>query len=368
MRCALVHDWLMGVGGGEKTLQLLHELYPAPIYTLFSDSKRAGALFSRETIHTSFLQRMPFVTRCYRSYLPFFPLAIEQFDLSSYDLILSTSHCVTKGVLTHAEQLHICYCFTPVRYAWDLYHHYLHESGLERGCKGAIARLCLHYIRLWDQQAAQRVDVYLAISRFVARRLQKTYGRTAEVIYSPVDTDFFQLAKEKEDFYVAASRMVPYKKLDLIVDAFAQMPHRQLIVIGDGPERKKIEAKAGPNVRCLGAVDDETLRSYLQRAKAFVFAAVEDFGVLPVEAMSCGTPVIAFGRGGVLETVKEGCSGCFFDEQTAASLVHAVEQFERIAERFVPEEVRQVALQFGLARFRREFSEAVEREYQKFRS
>ncbi len=367
MRCALVHDWLTGIGGGEKVLQALYRLYPAPIYTLLADPLIAQCLLGDAKIHTSFIQRLPFAKKYYRSYFPLFPLAIEQLDLSSYDLILSTSHCATKGVLTHADQLHICYCFTPIRYAWDLYHQYLQDAHLTRGMKSVFAKFFLHYLRLWDQQAAQRVDVYLAISRFVARRLVKTYGRTAAILYPPVDTDFFALGEKKEEYYLAASRMVPYKKLDLIVEAFTHMPHRTLLVVGDGPDRKKIEAQASANVHFLGAVDDLSLRGYLQRARAFLFAAIEDFGLLPVEAMSCGTPVIALGRGGSLETVEEGRSGCFFPEQTVTSLIHAVEQFERMQDRFDPIAVRQTVLRFGVERFRREFSEIVEREYQNFR-
>jgi len=367
MKTALLHDWLVGIAGGEKVLSALYEIYPSPIFTLLKDEKALrGSLFEKTKIHTSFIQKLPFARSKYRNYLPLFPLAIEQFNLQEFDLIISSSHCVAKGVLTHANQLHICYCHTPLRYGWDLYHAYLKESNLRSGLKGIIAKIFLHYLRIWDHQAAARVDEFIANSQYVALRIKKTYGRTAKVIYPPIDTDFYRLSLKKENYYVTASRMVPYKKMDLIVEAFAQMPDKRLIVIGDGPERKKIEAKAKKNVEFLGYVSDEVLKEFLQTAKAFVFAALEDFGIVPMEAMSCGTPVIAFNRGGIRETLVENQTGLFFQEQTVPSIIRAVQEFEKKQEIFAPLKIRHHALSFSKKRFQQECRAFIEKKYQEF--
>jgi glycosyltransferase involved in cell wall biosynthesis len=313
----------------------------------------------------SFIQRLPKAQRRYRTYLPLMPLAIEQFDLRGYDLVISSSHAVAKGVITGPDQLHICYCHSPMRYAWDLQHQYLKESGLERGMKSWIARALLHYLRLWDSRTANGVDVFIANSRYIARRILKVYRREAEVIYPPVDVEAFTLRQDKEDFYLTASRMVPYKRIDLIVEAFSQMPDRRLVVIGDGPEMPKVRAKAGPNVTLLGYQPFEVLRDYMQRAKAFVFAAEEDFGIAPVEAQACGTPVIAFGKGGAAETVVAGETGVFFQDQNVSSLIKAIEEFEKLS--FNPLRVRKNAERFSSERFRREFAALIEREWSRFK-
>ncbi|MBF5059042.1 glycosyltransferase family 4 protein [Candidatus Neptunochlamydia vexilliferae] len=357
MKVALVHDWLTTMGGAEKVLEALLEVFPADLFTLVKDPKAVvGTPF--EKAKTSFIQRLPRAKKKYRSYLPFFPIAIEQFDLSGYDLVISSSHAVAKGVLTHADQLHICYCHTPMRYAWDLYQQYLRESKLKSGVKGVIVKVFLHYLRMWDAQAASRVDAYVANSHYVARRIKKLYGEEAAVIYPPVDVDYFGFTDQKEDFYLTASRMVPYKKIDLIVEAFSQMPDKKLVVIGDGPDMEKVKGKAKKNVEILGYQNRETLRSYLQKAKGFVFAALEDFGILPVEAQGCGTPVIAFGKGGALETVIEGETGLFFREQTVPSLIEAIEAFERKS--FDPKRIRAHAETFRKERFKEEFQAFVE--------
>ena len=244
------------------------------------------------------------------------PLAVEQFDLSPYDLVISSSYSFAKGVLTGPDQRHLCYCHSPIRYAWDMQHQYLEQSGLTKGLKSFIVRFLLHYVRLWDYRTAAGVDAFAANSAYIARRIMKVYRREAEVIYPPVALDDFPLEERKEDFYLTASRMVPYKKIDLIAEAFSRMPEKKLIIIGDGPEMDKVRAKAGSNVELLGYRDNATLRSHLQRAKAFVFVAEEDFGIVPVEAQACGTPVIAFGRGGVAETVIPGKTGILFYEQS----------------------------------------------------
>lgn len=370
MKTALVYDWFSeDAGGGEKTFEAIYELFPSPIYTLLKASKSLeGMAYEKETIHSSFIQKFPFASKKYRSYLPFFPMAIEQFDLSSYELILSCSHCVAKGIMTHADQLHICYCFTPMRYAWDLYHQYLQESGLQKGMKAKLAQFFLHYLRMWDMQTCARTDVFGAISHYVAKRIRKTYGREARVIYPPVNTEFFNLTSKKENFYLAASRFVPYKRIDLIVEAFSHMPDKKLIVIGDGPDFAKIRAKATQNIELLGYQSDAVLKEYLQKAKAFVFAAMEDFGILPIEAQSCGTPVIAFGKGAVKETVDEGVSGLFFSEQTALSIKEAVKTFEKSQDKYQPEIIRAHAEKFNRNRFLTEYRDWVMSEWERFKA
>ncbi|OHE75469.1 MAG: glycosyl transferase [Verrucomicrobia bacterium RIFCSPHIGHO2_12_FULL_41_10] len=357
MKTALVYDWFAELpGGGEKAFEAIYSLFPSPIYTLlYSQNSIQGTTYEHETFHSSFIQKFPQSLKRYRSYLPFYPLAIEQFDLSSYDLILSCSHCVAKGVLTHAEQTHLCYCYTPMRYAWDLYHQYLQEAKFLKGIKGRLAQFFLHYLRMWDLQSSPRVDAFGAVSHYVAKRIQKTYGRTSTVIYPPVDTDFYKMGSKKEEFYLTASRMVPYKKMDLIVEAFSQMPDKRLVVIGDGPEMEKIKAKATKNIELIGYQSNEVLKETMQKAKAFLFAAIEDFGIVPVEAQGCGTPVIAYGKGALLETVIPEKTGLFFDEQTALSLICAVKRFEAIQDHFDAATIRAHAETFSRIRFQEQF-------------
>lgn len=356
VRSALVHDWLIsGVGGGEKVLQSIHQMFPSPIYTLVKDvEKLKGTYFQDLPIHTSFIQKFPKATTKYKRYLPFFPLAIEQFDLSTYELVISSSHCAAKGVITTPDQLHICYCHTPMRYAWDLMHEYLKEF---RGLKRMLAKFFLHYLRGWDVNSAPRVDHFIANSRFVARRIEKFYGRKAPVIYPPVDLSFFKEEPKKDAYYITASRLVPYKRIDLIVEAFSKMTDKRLIVVGSGSEWEKVKAKGASNIELLGYQPDAVLRTLMQKAKGFVFAAVEDFGILPVEAMACGTPIIAFGKGGVLETVIEGQTGLFFNEQTVPSLIDAVQRFEKVE--FDSSKCRLRAEEFSQGRFQAEFNDFV---------
>jgi len=361
MRTAIVHDWLVSpVGGAENTLKEILALYPSPIYTLLWDSKRfQNTPFASAEIHTSFIQKLPWAKTRFRSYLPFFPLAIEHFDVSKYDVILSSSHCVAKGVLTHPEQIHICYCHTPIRYAWDLYHEYLRASNLNRGLKGIFARWCLHYLRGWDVYSSKRVDHFIANSRFVARRIEKFYNRKATVIYPPVDTNFYSLSQKKDNYYLAASRLVSYKKMEMIVEAFSHLPDHKLIMIGDGPEAKKIRAKATKNVEFVGFQPNHILREYMQKAKAFVFAALEDFGIAPIEAMACGTPVIALGKGGTAETVIPEKTGLLFEQQTALDIQRAILRFEKIQNQFDPIVIHHHATTFSSERFRNEFQQFV---------
>ncbi len=298
------------------------------------------------------------------------PFAVEQFDLAGYDIVISSSHAIAKGVITGPDQLHISLCYSPMRYAWDLQGQYLKTSGLGAPC-ALLARLMLHRIRLWDACAANRVDRFVAISHFIKRRIHKAYRREAEVIYPPVDADLFRMGGQREGFYLAASRLVPYKRTDLIVKAFSAMKDRRLVVIGDGPEASPLRRLAGPNVKMLGWVDRATLVDYMQRAKAFVFAAEEDFGIAPLEAQACGTPVIAFGKGGVCETVRgldDPCpTGVFFDAQDAGSIVDAVKRFERESGRIMDAACRENAMRFSSERFRAEFAAFVGRAWAEFK-
>lgn len=359
LKVAVVHDWLVVYAGAEKVLEQLINIWPdADVFTLVDflpDDQRA--FLKGRPVTTSFLQKMPFARKRYRSYLALMPLAIEQLDLSRYDIIVSSSYAVAKGVLTSGNQLHVSYVHSPVRYAWDLQHQYLRESKLEKGFKGFLARSLLHYIRLWDHRTAAGVDVMVANSRFIKRRIEKSYGCKSEVIYPPVDTTGFTLCRDKEDFYVTASRLVPYKMIPTIVEAFSLMPDKRLVVVGDGPELDRIKALAGPNVEVLGHQPFATLKQLMQKAKAFVFAAEEDFGITPVEAQACGTPVIAYGRGGALETVRgldqaSGPTGLFFHEQTPKAIADAVQVFEHRASEFSADACRANAESFSTENFR----------------
>ena len=369
MKKALIHDWFSTYAGAEKCVESFTDIWDDfEIYSLidFLSGADRDKILKGKRAHTSFIQKLPFAKDKYRNYLPLFPLAIEQFDLSDYDVVLSSSHAVAKGVLTHSNQLHIAYVHTPIRYAWDLYHQYLRESGLDRGLKGMLAKYFLHKIRLWDASTANRVDHYVANSRYIARRIKKTYGKPSDVIYPPVDVDKFTLREAKEEFYLTASRMVPYKKVDLIVEAFSQTDKR-LLVIGDGPDMAKIKSKASKNVELLGFASDETMADLMGRAKAFVFAAEEDFGITPVEAQACGTPVICFGRGGARETVRDGESGLYFMEQNAKELLAAVAKFEQNYDKFEPVKIRENSLKFSRARFEAEIKSYVEKKYEEFK-
>ncbi len=367
MKVAIVHDWLVTYAGAERVLEQMLLCFPqadlfAIVDALAPDARK---FILDKPVQTSFIQKLPFARSKYRNYLPLMPLAIEQFDLSGYDLVISSSHAVAKGVLTGPDQLHLCMCYSPIRYAWDLQNQYLRESGLDRGLKGWLAKWMLHKIRIWDARTANSVDEFIAISEFIARRIAKVYRRESTVIYPPVDTEAFTLQKTKADFYLTASRMVPYKKIDLIVEAFSAMPDKSLLVIGDGPDFAKIKAKAGSNVQLLGHQPFAVLRQHLQQARAFVFAAEEDFGIAPIEAQSCGTPVIAFGKGGALETIRgldaRNPTGVFFGEQSISSLITAVGEFEREHRRISADACRENAQRFSIAAFNVQFRNFVQR-------
>ncbi|OGQ55902.1 MAG: glycosyl transferase family 1 [Deltaproteobacteria bacterium RIFCSPLOWO2_02_FULL_53_8] len=373
MKIAIIHDWLTVYAGAERVLEQMLMCFPdADLFSLVDFIPVNQRSFLQGKIaKTSFIQHIPLARSCYRQYLPLMPLAVEQFDLSGYDLVISSSHAVAKGALTGPDQLHLCMCYSPIRYAWDLQHQYLKESGLNRGVKGWLAKWLLHKIRIWDARTGNGVDEFVAISRFISRRIWKVYRRESTIIYPPVDVNAFELKEKKEDFYLTASRMVPYKKIDLIVDAFSAMPEKQLVVIGCGPEFGKIKAKAGRNITLLGYQNHSVLRDYMQRARAFIFAAEEDFGIVPLEAQSCGTPVIAFAKGGVLETIRglddPKPTGVFFDDQSIPAIKAAVSSFEQEVARISPGACRANALRFAPERFRAEFKAYVEAEMGKFR-
>lgn len=359
MRSAIIHDWLISsVGGGEKVLEAIHSLFPSPIYTLVKNEKALkGSYFEDLEIISSFIQKLPMSKTKYKSYLPLFPLAIEHFDLKSYDVVISSSHCAAKGVITSPDQVHICYCHTPMRYAWDLMHDYLRETKLDRGFKGVMAKFFLHYLRGWDVHSSHRVDHFVANSKYVAKRIDKFYRRKATVIYPGIDISNFQFKEKKDSYYLTASRLVPYKRIDLIVEAFSKCPEKKLLVIGDGPELRKVKEKAAKNIELLGYQSDQKLGEYIENAKAFVFAAVEDFGIIPVEAMAAGTPVIAFGKGGVLETVIDQKTGIFYKQQSVSSIIEAVERFEKME--FSPFDCRTRAEEFSVGRFNAQFANFV---------
>ncbi|MDR0181667.1 glycosyltransferase family 4 protein [Lysobacter arvi] len=363
MRVAIVHDWLVTYAGAERVLAELIEMFPdADLFSVIdflADEDRSRLGGKRAT--TTFIQSLPGAASRYRNYLPLMPLAIEQLDLSGYDLVISSSHAVAKGVLTGPDQLHVSYVHSPIRYAWDMQHQYLRESGLTRGMKSWLIRWLLHRMRVWDARTAAGVDRFVCNSAFIGRRVAKVYGRTSSVVYPPVDIDRFDMVEAKEDFYFTASRLVPYKQVGLIAEAFARMPDRKLVVVGDGPEAPKVRKVAGNNVQYLGYQPDAVLRDLMSRARAFVFAAEEDFGIIPVEAQACGTPVIAYGKGGSLETVigeGDAATGVFFHEQSVDAICEAVERFER--NRFSAAACRANSERFSARRFREEMAGVID--------
>lgn len=368
MKVAIVHEWFASYAGSERVVEQMLACFPkADLYSLVDFLPADSRTFiQNKPVLTSFIQNLPFAQTKFRNYLPLMPLAIEQFDLSQYDVVISSNHAVAKGVLTGPHQLHICMCYSPIRYAWDLQHQYLREAGLDRGLKGGLTRWSLHQLRQWDVRTANGVDKFIAISKFIARRIWKVYRRTSTVIYPPVDVQGFQPQQLKHNFYLTASRMVPYKRMDLIVEAFSQLSDHRLVVIGDGPEAAKVKAKAGKNVTLLGYQDTTVLKTHLQQAKAFIFAAEEDFGILPLEAQSCGTPVIAYGRGGATETVIPGKTGILFPEQTVGSLLQAIKKFETDEFSFELESIRNHAERYSTERFRTEFQALVEETWIRF--
>jgi glycosyltransferase involved in cell wall biosynthesis len=368
-RVAIVHDWFDKPGGAERVLHELIACFPDAdlfaVVDMLSEDDRGVVL--NKVVTTTFIQKLPGARKHFRRYLPLMPLAIEQMDLSDYDLVISSSWAVAKGVITGPDQLHIAYVHTPLRYAWHQQHDYLRLEQLDRGLKGAAARLVLHWLRLWDLRTVNNVDVWLANSSNVARRIRKTYGKQAEVLYPPVRIEDFTFTEEKAGYYFTCSRLVQYKRVDLLVDAFLSRSGSELVIAGDGPELPSLRERArhASNIRFLGRRTDGEVRELLRKARAFIFAANEDFGIAPIEAQACGTPVIAFGQGGALETVRgleiERPTGCFFYEQTPASLLEAIERFENLAVPIDPKDCRANANKFRSERFREQLHNVVRR-------
>jgi glycosyltransferase involved in cell wall biosynthesis len=376
LKYALVHEWLTphATGGSELVVQEILQRIDADLYALIDfESKNPDSYLFKRSIGTTFLQHFPWAKRRVQNYLPLFPLAIEQLDLRHYDVILSSSHTVAKGVLASPQQLHICYCHTPMRYAWDLTFDYLQASRLGQGLPGFFTRHLLHQLRQWDVVSANRVDYFIANSHHTARRIWRAYRRTAEVIYPPVNLERFTLQPQKQDFYLTVSRLVSYKKIELIVRAFNQLG-RSLVVIGDGPDLQRLQAIAQPNVKLLGFQPNSVVEQYMANAQAFIYASCEDFGIALVEAQACGTPVIAYGAGGALETVcdigynSQDGTGLFFRTQTEAALIEAVRNFELHRTVFKADRIRHHAMQFSSENFTRQFLAFIERCDDKFES
>ncbi|WWW56023.1 glycosyltransferase family 4 protein [Klebsiella quasipneumoniae] len=368
----IVADWLVTYAGAERVIKEFLDIFPeSELYSIvdFLQPEARNELHGKHAV-TSFIQNLPKSKNNYQKYLPLMPLAIEQLDVSSHDIILSSSHAVAKGILTGPDQLHISYVHSPIRYAWDLQHQYLREAGFNKGIKASIVKYLLHKIRLWDYRTANGVDHFIANSQFISRRIKKVYNRESTVIYPPVDVERFTLNDKKEDYYFTASRMVPYKRIDLIVEAFSKMPEKKLIVIGDGSEIGKVKSKASKNVEILGYQPNHIMLEHMQNAKAFVFAAEEDFGITPVEAQACGHPVIAFGKGGSLETIRplgvDNPTGLFFSEQTIESIISQVNAFEQNVDIFEPENCRLNSLRFSSSRFKNEMDNFIKDKWLKF--
>lgn len=368
MRVAIVHDWLYTIGGAERVLHEIIQCYPdADIFSLFdflTEEDRAKIGISKT--HTSFLQKMPFLRRAHRHYLPLMPLAIEQLDMSPYDLIITSSYAVAKGVLTGPDQVHVAYVHSPMRYAWDLQHSYLAKNG--GGLKNIIARILLHKIRIWDTRTANGPDLMLANSHFIARRIRKVYGRKATVVYPPVLLSQRTAPAERGDYFLAASRLVEYKNIEQIVRAFAELPDQKLIVAGDGPQAALLKKIATPNVEFAGFVSDSALRDLMASARAFIFAAEEDFGIISVEAQSEGTPVLALGRGGSCETVVDGKTGLFFDTPEPSDIAATVRQFIESEGHFLSSACQAQASRFSAERFRNELRTYVQETISKYNS
>ena len=374
MKVAIVHEWLTTLGGSELVLREMIRLFPdARVFTLIDKMAADDRAFvGVGKVTTSFLDAMPGVGTRYRSLLPLYPAAIRSLDVTGFDVVISSSHSVAKNVRTRDSQLHITYCHSPMRYAWDLRDQYLREAGLSTGIRGLMARTLLDSLRRWDRARAADVDVFVTNSRYVGDRIRRAYDRSSTVIYPPVDVDFFTPGPRDDtlgEYYATVSRFVPYKRVDVIARAFAHLPDRKLVIVGDGPDADKVRAAAGDNVVLLGRASRERVRTVLRGARAFLFAAEEDFGIAPVEAQACGAPVIALGRGGAQETViatdDPSRTGIFFPEQTPESIAGAVREFER-ASPVSRDACRANAERFSEARFRQEFGALVAREWARF--
>jgi glycosyltransferase involved in cell wall biosynthesis len=348
-RVAIIHYWLVGMRGGEKVLESLCECFSqADIYTHVIDKSAVSKVISQHKIYTTFIQKLPQANRRYQKYLPLMPLALEQLDLRNYDLVISSESGPAKGVITSPNTLHICYCHTPMRYVWDMYQDYLENAG-------RITRLVMpplvHYLRLWDYASAARVDHFIANSGHVAKRIQKHYRRDATIIYPPVDTAAFTQSSTHEDFYLIVGQLVRYKRTDLAVEAFNRNG-KPLIIIGEGEQFEQLRAQAKPNIKIMGRQPFSVIRDHYARCKALIFPGEEDFGIVPVEAMASGRPVIAYRKGGAFETVLEGITGLFFEQQTPEALIQAIEHYEATQQQFSSEQIIQHAQSFDKETFK----------------
>lgn len=361
MKIALVHDYLNQYGGAEKVLEAFTEIFPnAPIYTLIYSPKKIQGAFSNKKIYTSFLQKIPFTRSHHRFFPVLMPLAVEKFDLSDFDVVLSDSASFAKGIITNSNSLHVCYCHTPTRYIWDDSHKYIKDFSISRLVKFFIP-IFLNYVRLWDREASFRVDKFICNSKFVANRIRKYYKRNAEVIYPPVDVKRFSLAVgQSKDYFLIVGRLLPYKRFDIAIKAFNEL-EIPLKIIGDGPERKSLEKLAKWNIEFLGEVSNNNLKEYYHNCQALIFPQEEDFGIVALEAMACGKPVIAYRGGGALESVKEGETGIFFDQQSPGALIEAIKNFK--SDKFNPSVIHSHALKFDKEIFKKKIKEFVEKAY-----
>ena len=365
LKIAIVCDWLTTAGGAEKVIQAIHEIFPqAPIFTTLYHPKKVRG-FENATVHTSYLQNLPFIKNNHQMALPLMPAIFESMNLDNFDIVISSSHSCAKGIITKPTTLHICYCHSPMRYAWDNHHAYVNEYTMNPIMK-RLGRNMMHNIRMWDRLSAERVDAYCTNSHFVQKRIQKYYRKVANVIHPPVDTRRFRPLKGEKTYYLAVGRLTPYKKFNMIIEAFNAL-ERPLIIVGTGVEEKKLKAVAKKNITFLGHISDEDLPDIYAQAKALIFPQVEDFGITPLESMASGRPVIAYKDGGALETVKEGVTGVFFREQNAVSLVKAVYDFESEYKNFSPDKIQEHAKKFSTNTFKEKFIAYVEDMWQQFK-
>ncbi len=367
MKVAIVHDFLTKLGGAENVLKVIQKIYPdAPTYTLLYDEKGTKGQFKNCQIITSSLQKYPRIIRKPRFLFSKLPSAIEEFDLSDFDIVISSSNSYAHGVITPPKTFHASYCHSPMRYAWDWYHEYLSENNIGFGIKGLVIRSLIHKIRVWDRVAADRVDLWIANSSNVQKRIKKYYRQDSIVIYPPVDTTNIQLSStQPEDFYLIVSRLEPYKNIRIAVDAF-NLSNQKLVIIGEGSQREELEQAAKKNIHFLGWQSDESVHTYLAKAKALIFPGEDDFGITPVESMAAGRPVIAYKKGGVIETVIAGKTGVFFDNSSSSDLAHAIAELEKHYLDFVPSVCRTQALKFSTKNFEENLKKTIESGYDEY--
>ena len=354
LKVALVHDWLVGRGGGERVLYDIHTLFPdAPIYTLVYDQDKAPEWCKKCDIRTTYIQKWPGAKSHHKLLLSFMPKAWEALDLTEYDLVISCCASCCKGVITRPDALHVCYSFSPTRYVWDLYYDYLENTN---AIKRFFMKRMIHKVRLWDFQAAQRVDHFAADSNFVGSRIKKYYRRDFTTIYPGTRINEYPITEMPDDYYLVVARFVRYKRVDLAIEACNQLKKKLVVIGSGGEEEERLKKLAGDTVEFLGRVSDEEMERYYSRAKAFLFPGIEDYGITPVEAMSAGVPVLAFGKGGALETVQEGKTGLYFHDQTVSGLVHCIEEFERNGVAYSRQQIHDYSLNFSDEIFKGNFT------------